>query len=51
MTYAWQKILFLRHRKTIVDWNDWKNGNKKEAIENEIRKLDKPWIPEEERYT
>lgn len=28
MTYVWQKVNFLRNRKTIVDWNYLKNGNR-----------------------
>lgn len=48
MTYIWQKMKILRNRKNIVNWNEWKDKNRLETVREDMDKLGKPWVPEEE---
>lgn len=38
----------LRNRKNIVNWNEWKDKNRLETVREDMDKLGKPWVPEEE---
>lgn len=48
MTYVWQKIKILKNRNCIVNWDEWRDKNRSEIIKEEINKISKPWVPEEE---
>lgn len=48
MTYVWQKMKILKNRNCIVNWNEWRDKNRSEIIKEEINKMSKPWVPEEE---
>lgn len=48
MTYVWQKMKILKNRNCIVNWNEWRDKNRSEIIKEEINKISKPWVLEEE---
>lgn len=48
MTYIWQKMKILRNRKNIVNWNEWKDKNRLKTVREDMDKLGKPWVQEEE---
>lgn len=48
MSYVWQKVKILKNRKCIVNWNEWRDKNRSEIVREEMKKIGKPWVPEEE---
>lgn len=38
----------LKNRKCIVNWNEWRDKNRSEIVREEVNKIGKPWVPEEE---
>lgn len=45
MSYVWQKMKVLRKGSSIVQWNIWKNKDRKEKIRREIGKIGRDWVP------
>lgn len=41
--YMWQKMRVLRKGDSQINWNVWKNVDRKEVIRKEIEKLGRPW--------
>lgn len=48
MKYVWSKMKVLRNKKSVVNWNDWKNKDRSETVKKEIDKIGRPWMMEEE---
>lgn len=45
--YMWQKMRVLRKGDSQINWNVWKDVDRKEVIRKEIEKLGRPWVEKE----
>lgn len=46
--YMWQKMRVLRKGDSQINWNVWKDVDRKEVIRKEIEKLGRPWVEEKQ---
>lgn len=46
--YMLQKMRVLRKGDSQINWNVWKDVDRKEVIRKEIEKLGRPWVKEEQ---
>lgn len=46
--YMWQKMRVLRKGDSQINWNIWKDVDRKEVIRKEIEKLGRTWVEEEQ---
>lgn len=37
----------LRNKKCIVDWNEWKDKDRKEELEKKMEKIGRDWVEKE----
>lgn len=44
LKYVWHKMKVLKKSFITIDWNKWKNKNRKERIKKEIDKIALSWV-------
>lgn len=47
LKYVCQKMRILRKSDSYVDWNVWKDKDRREVVKEEVEKLGRPWVEEE----